>query len=338
MDNFSELKNDRNRRELAEAIIGAWQRQAVSAPRICDGAGDFQAVIVSEFAEIFARQSPGLNSRTPWTSSDFRAIVNETMARTVNAVWPGLVQNLDWLKLIGLKDFQTHDFAGLEPPQLMPMPEGATWPNPIPVAQNVLTASLATFAAQIFLSEQIYLNDTTGIFVRMAEQLVLSAAEKQADISYEIFQKNANFGDGQPWLNSAAGNTAAAPAAFDQTSFTAAVAGLRNQVMNDMKISLAPKYLLVDPAVEIPARQLAIESFGTDLTVIANARLSGMGFYLIADPAHCAACAKLTLAQGPGIEAGVVSVPRGTGLLLRCRTDFAAAPLSRTGIYWTPAA
>jgi hypothetical protein len=142
-------------------------------------------------------------------------------------------------------------------------------------------------------------------------------------------------------------NLAASGAAISITTLTAARKAMREQTSLDgFKLNIAPKYLVVGAAKETEAEQITTpiipqtvanaNTIGPKLTVVAEANLSGNGWYVMADPmdAPCFLYGHLQGASGPQIR---TDEPFGVlGWAVQAVLDFGVAAIDYRGAYKNP--
>jgi len=329
-----------NRRELATATIQTMRLQA-GLP-VEDGylgiARDWvhQSVfeLVSPLSNAPRARGDGLAASI--TSGDLPALIAAGAGQILADVWPRVVADLGWTLPVPAPSFQPIDVMTGAPPALQPIADGG---KILPAAPKINRerGSVSPFGAAVFLAETVFRADTSGILLRTAAGLVLSAASKLADLAFALFADNPRLIDGQPWLIDGE-NRAAVGASLDESSLSATLAGLRRQRVGELQTSPAARFLLVGPGDELTARGL-IHDFGLNtLSLIVDARLDGFGFGVFADPGEYPCVARLTLARQ---EMPVISITKGfreVGLSYKTTFDCRLVPTSRTGVYWTPAA
>ena len=125
---------------------------------------------------------------------------------------------------------------------------------------------------------------------------------------------------------------------LNEENLNLALAGLRAQKLNGLRLNLAARYLLIGEDEEVTARRLVRDLFdATELSIVVETRLTGRGFFLIADPAITPCVARLVWSANAGNLVNVTTRPgKIDGLEIRAVADLGAAPMSRTGIFWTP--
>lgn len=326
---------------MAETALNLWRRQAglTAAAPLKTPVADMDGADVAVVGRAISRCSadPHIQAsadRSPFLSTDFAALANAGVQVGIDAQWPQLNAALAFTKLTLVGDFREWGFLTAAPPALTLNREGAPIERGTPFITRE-SGQIQTYATTVPISDRLYANDKSGIFIQVGQKLAISASASLADACFAPLTGNPDLADGDPWLNTPHGNRAAAGVALDATSLGAALAGLRVQTINGLKLSLAPRYLLVDPAQELTARQLTRQYFDPEtLTVISDARLTGYGFTLVADPQVFPCLARLQLTENP---VQVSTRRQDAGLAFKVVADFAATPLSRVGIYWTPA-
>lgn len=180
---------------------------------------------------------------------------------------------------------------------------------------------LDTFAGMFSLSRKAIVNDDLGAFRDWGNAAGQAAAETEAGQLMDLLTQSAGLGplmgDGKRLFHVDHGNLAGAGATpkgvGDLAPLTAGRLAMRNQKGLDGKtpINAAPKFMLVPASLETESEQIAsalyaanvadVNPFSSKLTPLVDARLSGNGWYLFADPAILPVLeyAYLSGAEGP---------------------------------------
>lgn len=301
---------------------------------------DWKSVDIATIAQLLCKTSADLRVQarapnSPLTTPDFPPLVGQALATGAAFAWPETVERLFWTRPIRLPDFRENYLLTSTPPALTEQAEGAEILPGRPLVSKE-TVLLKTYSRTVRIGDRLYYNDRSGIFVELGRQFALSAASKAADLCFGMLTDNPNLADGEPWLAVAAGNQASAGAALDATSLGAALAGLRAQTVNGLRLNLNANFLLVGGGDELTARQLTRKYFAErELIVIADDRLTGYGFFLLANPKILPAVVRLQLVPNEPLALDVRRIDAGLEIKALC--DLGAAPVNRTGIYWTPA-
>lgn len=212
--------------------------------------------------------------------------------------------------------------------------------------------TLATYARRFSLTRAALVNDDLGAF----NDLVTSAARRVADYENALFFSvltsasgaGPTLADGVALFHATHGNLDSA-SAIDITSLSSGRSKIMKQTSLDgLKISIAPRYLLVSPdkltiaqqfvSQLTPATASAANPFSGALIVIGDANLSGNAWYLFAEPSALPTFiyGHLEGDAGPRIEAR-----QGwevEGLEFKCAVDFVVGPVDYRGVYRNPGA
>ena len=170
------------------------------------------------------------------------------------------------------------------------------------IGESGETYSVAKFGKMFGLSFEAQRNDDLSAFTRvipqMGQQAALTATGELVALLNAGSGAGPNMSDGNPVFHSSRGNiSTGAPSALALTSLSTARTAMRTVKGLDgvTSLNLAPRYLLVPPALETTAQQLTAEITPaqtsnvnpfTGLEPRVEARLaSATGWYLFADPA-----------------------------------------------------
>lgn len=327
---------------INETALNVWKYQsgltASADPKTA--VADWKGSEVVTIARAQCRLSTDLNVQarapnSPLTTPDLPPLVGKALETGAAAAWPETIEHLLWTKLIRLPDFRENYVLTSTPPALLEQDAaGRILPGRPLVSREVVT--LKTFSRTVRIGDHLYYSDRSGIFIDLGKQFALSAASIAADLSFGLLTSNPVMMDSEPWLAVNQGNQAATGAALDATSLGAALAGLRAQTINGLRLNLAGAFLLVGGNEELAARQLTRDYFTErEMSVVTDDRLTGHGFFILANPKIIPAVVRLQMVPGDPL---IMSVRRADGgLEIKATCDLGIAPANRTGIYWTPA-
>lgn len=130
------------------------------------------------------------------------------------------------------------------------------------------------------------LADSVGALAAMVQAIDAQADARRTKAVVDLLVANPNMRDGTPFLDASRGNVAGSGAALDATTLGVAIAAMRNQASpNGMTGIVEPRLLVVAPAAEVAARQLAA-SMSSAEPVLEVLALPGIGsaWFLLADP------------------------------------------------------
>lgn len=166
------------------------------------------------------------------------------------------------------------------------------------LAESFEKYRVSKFGRLVLIDWEAIVNDDLSAFNRIPRLIADAAAQKQADIVYNILTSNPNMADGKALFEAATHkNYLAAGTAISIDSLSAGRAAMRKQKSLGGKVlNLRPKYLVVAPDQEQLAYQYTstnytantqgvINPFAGMLTPIVEGRLDpNKAYYLISDP------------------------------------------------------
>jgi phage major head subunit gpT-like protein len=209
--------------------------------------------------------------------------------------------------------------------------------------------SLETFGGIFNLSRKAIINDDLNAFARWAEMMGRGAAETEADQLVSLLTSNPVLGDGVALFHASHGNLAAAGAAPDVTTLSAARLALRRQTGLDgvSPISATPKFVLAPPELETDFEKLLAElaaakvddqnPFTGKLTLLVEPRLSdAAAWYVFADPAVLPVLEYAYLSSAPGPQLASRDGWETLGREFRVVLDFGAGAVDHRGAYSNP--
>jgi phage major head subunit gpT-like protein len=209
--------------------------------------------------------------------------------------------------------------------------------------------SLSTYGRIVSITRQTLINDDMGAFDRLPTLLGRAAAESEANTFWSIVTANAAMNDGTVLFHASHGNLGTA-AAITVASLNEARAGMRKQTGLAKKaadaepLNLAPAFLVVSPDKETEAQQFlattlypnqpnGVNPFAGSMTQITEARLTGNGWYLFADPATIDTIEYAWLEGEEGLFTEQRLGWEVDGLEIKGRIDFAAKAIDWRGMY-----
>lgn len=212
--------------------------------------------------------------------------------------------------------------------------------------------ALDTFGGLFSLSRKAIINDDLGAFGRWGEMMGQAAAETEAAQLMGLLTANAGNGvklaDGVNLFNATHGNLAAAGAALDVASLSAARLAMRTQKGLDGQtpVNVVPKYLLVGPALETTAEQVLAALYAADLanvnpfsgklTLLVEPRITGNGWYVFGDPAAAPVLEYAYLSSAPGPQLASRDGWEVLGREFRVVLDFGCGATDSRGAYRNP--
>ena len=198
------------------------------------------------------------------------------------------------------------------------------------------TMRLATFGRRFDVSRQLMIDDDLNLLGDTVAALGQAAAQTEADLMVALITGNPLMADGNavfsnPHLNLIAGTT------LSVAGISAARLAMRARVDLDGKtlIDATPKYLLVSPELETTAEQVLasiyaatvadVNPFAGKLQLLVEPRLSGLTWYLFADPARLPCMSHAYLSGASGVQIQRQEAWNTLGLSFRAFLDFGAA-------------
>jgi len=240
-----------------------------------------------------------------------------------------------------------------------PMVRAGDFPKLQPVAENGEikfgtfgerreTAILSPYGVGLRISRQMMIDDDLSAINDVVGDYGSSIADFEEETFYTFMASSTLSSDGGAiWQAGAArANQAATGTAITVAAIGAGTAAMRKQVTIDgKKMNLAPTILLVGPDKELEARQLLtaiaandtvkVNPYSGKLEVIVSAQLSGLGWYLFADPrragGQCFVYGYLSGSTGPRIR---TDEPFGQqGWAMSVEHDFGTGAVDFRGTY-----
>ncbi|MEM8595426.1 MAG: Mu-like prophage major head subunit gpT family protein [Pseudomonadota bacterium] len=213
---------------------------------------------------------------------------------------------------------------------------------------------IATFAKIYGLSRHAIVNDDLGAFDALPQKGAEGSAQTMRTVLCGLLTANSGDGvtmrDATPLFDVSHGNLAATGASLSIATLSAAVTAIRRQVgQNNEVLAITPRFILVPPELETPARQVVTEitaesvaevnPFANRLEVLVEPGLSDPNaWYVIGDPNRSEGIAHAYL---DGSNGPTISMREGfeiEGMEWKVRMDFGATMLDWRSIYKNPGA
>lgn len=290
-----------------------------------------------------------LYERSLMTTSDFPKIFADVANRSLNAAYQAAPSGIRQVaKQSTAKDFRTKTSISLANKiTLTKVNEHGEFKNSS-LAETAETYSVDTFGTVLGLTRKMLVNDDIGAFVDAAGRLGQAAAGFEADFLYNKISANPTMSDGKAVFHADHGNLATG-AALSVASLSIARQKLRAQTdAGSNLIAITPKYLVVGPALETLAEQVlsdiaaasvdAVNPFAGKLTLVVEPRMTGLQWYVTADPGQVAGLEFSYLAGSPGPQIASQIGFRIDGIEYRVSLDYGAGWTDFRGWVKTPAA
>ena len=285
--------------------------------------------------------------RALMTTSDFPLILADAVGRTLRTAYGAAPSGIRRLgRQSTLPDFRKKQSIMLgSAPTLEKVNEHGEFRSGA-LGESAESYGLATFGRIIGLTRQALVNDDLNAFGDLPRRMGAAAAAFEADFLVTLLTSNSGTGptmsDTKALFHSDHGNLAGSGAAPGETTLDAARLAMRGQVeIGGELIAVTPRYLLVGPALETACEKLlaAISPTTVDevqpirLALVVEPRLSGNGWYVVADPAEIDGLeyAYLEGESGPQLASSVGW--RVDGVELKVRLDFGAGFVEHRGWY-----
>jgi len=172
-----------------------------------------------------------------------------------------------------------------------------------------------------------------------------AAAQTEADEMVALLTSNPNLSDGTPVFDASRGNLAAAGAAPNETTLSAARKAMRGFKGLDGKtlISVTPKYLVVGPELETDTEKLLaaiyaattgdVNAWAGRLSLLVEPRITDDQWFVFADPARVASMVYGYLASAQGVQIQRAEAWDTLGIKYRAFLDFGTGWSDWRGAY-----
>lgn len=208
--------------------------------------------------------------------------------------------------------------------------------------------ALKTFGRAINVSRKLLIDDDLNMLGDMTAAIGAAAAQTEAEELVATFIGNPDLSDGTAVFATGRGNMAAAGADITETSLDAARLAMRGVKGLDGKtiIGVTPRYLVIGPELETKAEKLlaAIYAATTDdvqpikLKLVVEPRITGTGWYVMADPAAVPSLQFAYLSSAQGVQIQRQEAWTTLGMQYRAFLDFGTGWADWRGAYYNEGA
>lgn len=297
----------------------------------------------------------GLDTRAGMHStSDFANLLANVASKRLRSAYEAAPQN--WKKLgrqSNSPDFKEKSVLQLSSaPSFKKVRESAEFTYG-GLTDGVEKYALATYGRIIAITRQTLINDDLGAFDRLPLLLGRSAAELEASTFWAVLTANAAMNDTVALFHANHGNLLSATT-IDETNLGLAKAAMRKQKSLAAKaadrepLNLTPRFLVVSPDKEIVAQKMltavianatsGVNVFANSMELIVEARLTGNGWYTVADPALIDTIEYAYLEGEEGVFTEQRIGFQVDGIEVKGRLDFAAKAIDWRGMTHNPGA
>jgi len=294
-------------------------------------------------------QADSLITRALHTTSDFPAILADTVGRTLRDAYQAAPSGIRQLgRQVTAPDFRTRmrlmlDSTGFT---LEKVREHGEFTN-YTLAEGFASYKLDTFGRIFAVSRQALINDDLGAFTDLTRRLGQAAAAFEVQFLVDLVEANEGAGprlsDGRTVFHQDHRNLGEGGAPSEDT-LSAARLAMRSQVgLQGGLISVTPRFVLVPSTLEtsvekllsqIQAARTADVNPFTSLTAIVEPRLrSPTRWYVVAAPAEIDTLEYAYLAGQPGPQIDSQPGFRIDGLEMRVRLDYGSGFVDYRG-WW----
>ncbi|MFN3210862.1 MAG: Mu-like prophage major head subunit gpT family protein, partial [Roseovarius sp.] len=217
-------------------------------------------------------------------------------------------------------------------------------------AEQGETLQLATFGRAFTVSRKLLIDDDLGILGDITAAMGQAAAQTEADQLVATFTGNPALSDGTAVFHATRGNYATTGSDLDEASLDTARKAMRTVKGLDGAtiIDAAPRFLIVGPELETTAEKLLaaiypatsdnVNAFAQRLELIVEPRISGVGWYLTADPARVPTIQFAYLQAAQGVQIQRAEAWDTLGMKFRAFLDFGTGWTDWRGAYFATGA
>ncbi|PYF11019.1 HK97 family phage prohead protease [Rhodobacter viridis] len=211
--------------------------------------------------------------------------------------------------------------------------------------------SLKTFGRAINVSRKLLIDDDLGLLGDMTAAMGQAAAQTEAEELVKLLTGNPKLSDAKAVFHATRGNLVTG-SNTDLRDIDAAISALlaARQAMRTVKgldgktiLAVKPKYLVVGPELEAGAERALtaiyaatsgdVNPMAGKLEIVVEPRITGLGWYVLADPASVPSLQYGYLASAQGVQIQRQEAWDTLGLKYRAWLDFGCGWLDWRGAY-----
>jgi len=309
--------------------------------------------LAREFSDVKAGPADLILTRALMTTSSFKNLLNTVAERTLQDQFKSVPRTFEPFVRTGLvNDFKPvgrsrlTDMAGL-----IKIPEHGEFKATEISDTEGQTVRVETFGRKFGITRQAFINDDLGAFDELPKMIGRKAATLESKLIYSILKSNPVLNTGYALFSVTHGNLAGTPAALSDASLTAAMLAYRGQTTEDDEefIDVAPRYLLVPPALEATARKIMatinataigdLNLYSGAFQIIVENRLaaaaggSDTAWYLMPDRSEIETIELVNLRGFEGIQIQQSESDDILGVNWKAYYDVGASPIEYRGMY-----
>jgi phage head maturation protease len=299
---------------------------------------------------ITALGAPALIERALHTTSDFAAILGDTVNRTLRDSYSAAPSGIRQLgRQTTAADFRAKsrlmlDSSGLT---LEKVNEHGEFKSGT-MSEAKESYAVDSYGRIFGITRKALVNDDVGAFTDLTRRLGQASAAFETQFLVDLLVANAGLGpimdDANPLFDAAHGNVSGAGAAPSETTLTAARLAMRKQTgPSGGLISVTPRFLLAPPDMETACEKLltAIQAVTVDdvnpfarLTLVIEPRFTdAKRWYVVAAPSEIDGLEYAYLAGAPGPQTETRAGFEVDGVEVKVRLDFGGGFVDWRGWY-----
>lgn len=235
------------------------------------------------------------------TTADFPLLLVSAGNRVLQTAFDDEMATYDlWVTQVERSDFKSNSDITLgSAGRLSKMTENGEFKE-AKVSENGESWKLESYGAKFVLTRQMIINDDLGAFNNLLQEFGRMAKRTANGLVYDMLQKTGEFAsyimaDGKAIFEATKHKNLMTGAALSEDSLGTAVTAMRNQKdAAEKALNITPKFLIVAPEQEIPAKKLiasmsstvdnknsgVVNPFYNAMTVIVDSELAAGAWYV----------------------------------------------------------
>lgn len=236
------------------------------------------------------------------TSSDLADILVSASQKVMNEAAPAQPGYQKWTKAMTLRDFKATPIVHLGNYSLSTPTEGADY-SEASLVDSKETITLRQRGIVLNLSMKAIINDDLGVLSQLPEMADQVGFNDLESAVYGVINSNPTMSDSVAFFHADHDNLIIDATGVDEASLARAEELLASQTKDGKELELKPKFIVVAPKYAYAARKLVNQGFGAynpfadqGIEVVVSNKLTDKeSWYVVADPAQCAAIVTGTL-------------------------------------------
>jgi hypothetical protein len=307
----------------------------------------------NEIAGLAMNDSSSLRARS-MSSSDFPLLLADALGKELRRAYLASPRTFTgWARRVTAADFKLIKRLQLDSDAILEKVAPGEPSKLGKLRESREQYRLETFEKRLAMTRQMIINDDLDAFSRVPQFMAREAANVESNTVYSILTTNGNMADGNPLFHANHNNLGGAVAiSADEIGKGRSAMRVQKGLDGKTPLNLIPRFLVGPTTLEGKIAQIqapfgaaqasnVVPDYIRSMVPVIEPRLdanSTTAYYLIADPAEFDTVEYCYLDGEEGVYLETKDGWHVSGMEVKARLDFAAAPIDWRGMYRSPGA